>query len=246
LPLNLFHARRHARRQLPLLNRARPEAGSSHRGSGAGSRVTGIAALVLLAAAVSACRQDMHDAPRYEPLEASTFFADGRSSRMLLANTVSRGSLREDRHLYEGIVNGQPAETFPMPVTAEVMARGHERFNVFCSPCHGRTGEGDGMIVQRGFRKPPSYHEDRLRNAPVGYFFDVMTHGFGAMQDYSAQLPVPDRWAIAAYIRALQFSQRASIDDVPADRRADLDRPAGAAAGEQQPPASAPGQQEAR
>jgi hypothetical protein len=181
----------------------------------------------------------MHDAPRYEPLEASTFFADGRSSRTLVANTVARGQLKEDRHLYEGIVDGKPAETFPMPVTAEVMARGHERFNVFCSPCHGRTGEGDGMIVQRGFRKPPSFHEDRLRNAPVGYFFDVMTHGFGAMQDYSAQVPVADRWAIAAYVRALQFSQRATVDDVPADRRADLDRPA--AAGPERPqPQEAP------
>jgi mono/diheme cytochrome c family protein len=187
-----------------------------------------IALLVIAAACLaSACRQDMHDAPRYEPLEATTFFADGRSSRMLVANTVPRGQLHEDRHLYEGIIDGKPAETFPMPVTAQVMARGQERFNVFCSPCHGRTGEGDGMIVQRGFRKPPSYHEDRLRNAPVGYFFDVMTHGFGAMQDYSAQLPVADRWAVAAYIRALQFSQRASVDDVPADRRAELDRAPG-------------------
>jgi len=130
-----------------------------------------------------------------------------------------------------------------MPVTAEVMARGQERFNVFCSPCHGRSGEGDGMIVQRGFRKPPSYHEDRLRNAPVGYFFDVMTHGFGAMQDYSAQVPVADRWAIAAYIRALQFSQRATVDDVPADRRADLDRPAGAAPAAPELPGAARGEQ---
>jgi len=173
----------------------------------------------------------MHDTPRYEPLEASTFFADGRASRTLVANTVPRGQLREDRHLYEGIVDGKPAETFPMPVTAEMMARGQERFNVFCSPCHGRTGEGDGMIVQRGFRRPPSYQEDRLRNAPVGYFFDVMTHGFGAMQDYSAQVPVADRWAITAYIRALQRARRGTIDDVPADRRAELDRPQGTPSG---------------
>ncbi|HUR19335.1 MAG TPA: cytochrome c [Vicinamibacterales bacterium] len=193
------------------------------------------AGLVTLALLAAGCRQDMHDAPRYEPLEASTFFADGRASRTLVANTVARGQLRQDRHLYEGIVDGKPAETLPMPVTAQVMARGQERFNVFCSPCHGRMGAGDGMIVERGFRKPPSYHEDRLRNAPVGYFFDVMTHGFGAMQDYSAQLPVADRWAIAAYIRALQFSQRATMDDVPADKRADLDRPAGAAAASEQP-----------
>jgi mono/diheme cytochrome c family protein len=166
----------------------------------------------------------MHDAPRYEPLEASTFFADGRGSRTLVANTVARGTLREDEHLYQGKINGQLADTFPMPVTLEVMERGRERFNVFCAPCHGRTGQGNGMVVQRGFRAPPSYHEDRLRTAPVGYFFDVMTNGFGAMQDYAAQVPVADRWAIAAYIRALQFSQRATVNDVPANRRADLDR----------------------
>ena len=180
----------------------------------------------------------MHDAPRYEPLEASAFFADGRGSRTLVANTVARGTLREDEHLYQGKINGQLADSFPMPVTLDVMARGRERFNVFCSPCHGRTGQGNGMVVQRGFRAPPSYHEDRLRNAPVGYFFDVMTNGFGAMQDYAAQVPVTDRWAIAAYIRALQFSQRATVNDVPADRRAELDQPA-AVAGE---PAAAPPQ----
>ena len=188
-------------------------------------------ALLLVAVAVgSGCRQDMHDAPRYDPLEKSAFFADEQSARPLVANTVARGLLREDRHFYEGVLDGKPADTFPMAVTAATLERGHERFNVFCSPCHGRTGEGNGMIVQRGFRKPPSYHEDRLRNAPVGYFFDVMTHGFGAMQDYASQLPPADRWAVAAYIRALQLSQRASIDDVPAERRADLDRPAPAAA----------------
>jgi mono/diheme cytochrome c family protein len=187
---------------------------------------------VLLAAVVAlgaGCRQDMHDAPRYDPLERSAFFSDSQSARPLVANTVARGQLREDRHLYEGIVDGKPADTFPMAVTAATLQRGQERFDVFCSPCHGRTGEGNGLIVQRGFRQPPSYHEDRLRNAPVGYFFDVMTHGFGAMQDYSSQLPVADRWAIAAYIRALQLSQRAGLDDVPAERRGDLDRPAPAA-----------------
>jgi mono/diheme cytochrome c family protein len=174
---------------------------------------------------LAGCRQDMHDAPRLDPLEASTFFTDGQASRMYVPNTVARGLLRQDEHLYQGRVNGQLAETFPMPVTAEVMARGQERFNVFCSPCHGPTGAGNGMVVQRGFRAPTSYHEDRLRNAPVGYYFDVMTNGFGAMQDYAAQVPVADRWAIAAYIRALQLSQRATVNDVPADRRADLDRP---------------------
>lgn len=171
----------------------------------------------------------MHDAPRYDPLEASAFFANGQSARPLVANTVARGQLREDRHLNEGVVDGRAAEIFPMEVTPAIMARGQERYTVFCSPCHGATGEGNGMIVQRGFRQPPSYHDDRLRNAPVGYFFDVMTHGFGAMQDYSSQLPVADRWAIAAYMRALQFSQRANVADVPADRRGDLDRQPGTA-----------------
>jgi mono/diheme cytochrome c family protein len=175
---------------------------------------------------LSACRQDMHDAPRYEPLEASAFFTDGRAARMPVANTVARGTLREDTHLYQGKIDGQLADTFPMPVTDELMARGRERFNVFCSPCHGRTGQGNGMVVQRGFRAPPSFHEERLRMAPVGYFFDVQTNGFGAMSDYAAQVPVADRWAIAAFIRALQFSERATVDDVPAERRAELDQPA--------------------
>ena len=186
-------------------------------------RVLGAVAVSL---ALAGCRQDMHDAPRYEPLEASTFFANGQASRMLVANTVPRGLLRADTHLNEGRVDGQLATTFPMAITPAVMQRGQERFNVFCSPCHGRTGSGNGMVVQRGFRAPPSYHEDRLRNAPVGYFFDVMTNGFGAMQDYASQVPVADRWAIAAYIRALQLSQRATVADVPANRRAELDRPA--------------------
>jgi hypothetical protein len=185
-----------------------------------------VAVLVLAGLVLAGCRQDMHDAPRYEPLERSTFFRDGQASRPLVANTVARGQLREDRHLFEGVVDGRPAEVFPMPVTTAVLERGRDRFNVFCSPCHGRTGEGNGMIVQRGFRRPPSYHDVRLREAPVGYFFDVMTRGFGAMQDYSAQLPVDDRWAVAAYIRVLQLSQHATIDDVPVDRRDQLEQAA--------------------
>ena len=195
-----------------------------------------VVAVALAGVAVAACRQDMHDAPRYEPLEATTFFTNGQASRTPVANTVARGQLREDDHLYQGKIDGQLTDVFPMPVTAEVMERGRERFNVFCSPCHGRTGMGNGMVVQRGFRAPPSYHDDRLRNAPVGYYFDVMTHGFGAMQDYAAQIPVADRWAIAAYIRALQLSQRAAVTDVPADRRAELDRSVEATPGN--PPAA--------
>jgi len=192
-------------------------------------------AVVIAAACVAlvGCRQDMHDAPSYDPLQGTNFFANGAASRPLVANTVARGQLRADEHLYTGKINGQVATEFPMPVTKAVLDRGQERFNVYCSPCHGRTGEGNGMIVQRGFRQPPSYHDERLRNAPVGYFFDVMTNGFGAMQDYSAQVTVPDRWAIAAYIRVLQVSRSATVNDVPADRRGDLDRPADA----QAPPA---------
>ena len=186
-------------------------------------------ALIVGCLMLAGCRQDMHDAPRYDPLEASTFFSDGRGSRSLVPNTVPRGLLREDEHLYQGKIDGQLANSFPMPITDDLMARGRERFNVFCSPCHGATGQGNGMIVQRGFRAPPSYHEERLRTAPVGYFYDVMTNGFGAMQDYASQVPVTDRWYIAAYIRALQLSQRATIADVPADRRATLDQPAAAA-----------------
>jgi mono/diheme cytochrome c family protein len=217
--------------------------------------------IVTLASALAACRQDMHDAPRYEPLEESAFFPDGRASRVLVVNTVARGQLREDEHLYTGKIGGQLATEFPMPVTGATMTRGQERFNVFCSPCHGRTGDGTGMIVQRGFRQPPSYYEERLRNAPVGYLVDVMTNGFGAMQDYSAQVPVADRWAIAAYIRALQFSRQGTVNDVPADRREELDRspvtpdpppppagaaPAGGAPVGTPPPASAPAQRPAQ
>ena len=194
--------------------------------------LTRVIVLMAATAALGACRQDMHDAPRYEPLEASSFFNDGQSARMPVANTVSRNPLTDgDELLYTGKINGTLANQFPIPVTAAVLARGQERYDIFCSPCHGRTGKGDGIVVQRGMRQPPSFMEDRLRNAAAGYFFDVMTHGFGAMQDYAAQIPVEDRWAIVAYERALQFSQHAATGDVPDDRRGDLDRPA-APAGE--------------
>jgi mono/diheme cytochrome c family protein len=190
-------------------------------------------ALLLTVVSLAACRQDMHDTPRYEPLEASAFFTDGSSARTPVANTVSRNPLTDnDELLYTGKINGTLANAFPMAITAAVLARGQERYNIFCAPCHGRTGKGDGMIVQRGMRQPPSFMEDRLRNAAAGYFFDVMTHGFGAMQDYAAQIPVDDRWAIVAYERALQFSQHAAIDDVPDTLRDSLDRPATPPAGE--------------
>ncbi len=184
------------------------------------------AALVLVVCAfLGACRQDMHNQPKYRGLRASEFFADGSSARPLVEGTIARGTLQDDEAFFTGKVDKVTVKELPFPVDEAVLNRGQERFNIYCSPCHDRTGSGNGMVVQRGFRAPPSYHEDRLRNAPVGYFFDVMTHGFGAMQDYAAQVPVADRWAIAAYIRALQLSQRATTADVPRDKVAELDAP---------------------
>jgi mono/diheme cytochrome c family protein len=159
----------------------------------------------------------MHDQPKYIPLRPSTFFADARSARPIVAGTVARGQLHEDVLLYTGKDNGADAAVFPFAVDEQVMARGRERFNIYCSPCHGSAGFGDGMVVRRGYRAPPSFHDDRLRNAPVGHFFDVVSNGFGAMPDYAAQIRAEDRWAIVAYIRALQLSEHATVNDVPAE-----------------------------
>jgi mono/diheme cytochrome c family protein len=171
---------------------------------------------------LTGCRQDMHDQPKYTPLRESSFFADGRSARTPVEGTVARGQLRDDPLLYTGEVGGEDATIFPFPVDEAVMARGRERYDIFCSPCHARTGLGDGVVVLRGYRRPPTFHDDRLRAAPVGHFFDVITNGFGAMPDYASQIKVEDRWAIAAYIRALQLSGNATLADVPADRRGAL------------------------
>jgi mono/diheme cytochrome c family protein len=187
-----------------------------------GSRVLVGCGLALLAAG---CRQDMHNQPNYSALEESTFFADGQASRPLVEGTVARGHLNEDTLLYTGKEGDDNATMFPFPVTEAVMARGQERFNIYCSPCHGRTGQGDGMIVRRGYRRPPPLGEDRLREQPPGHFFDVITNGFGAMPDYAAQIQAADRWAIVAYVRALQLSAHASLDEVPAADRSKLDEP---------------------
>ena len=182
-----------------------------------------LGALVLAAAALTACRQDMHDQPKYIPLRPSSFFTDGRSARPLIEGTVARGHLNEDTLYYTGKgPDGKPAKEFPMPVTKELIVRGEQRFHIYCTPCHDRTGNGNGMVVRRGYRRPPTYHSDRLREQPNGYFFDVITNGFGAMPDYAAQVEPQDRWAIVAYIRALQLSQQASINDVPAEARGQL------------------------
>lgn len=174
-----------------------------------------VAALALALVVLAGCRQDMHDQPKFKPLRINTFYPDNRSARPLVDGTVARADLREDSYYYTGKVNGQPGTEFPFPVTREVLERGEERYNIYCSPCHSRIGDGNGMIVQRGFKRPPSYHTDRLRQAPIGHFFDVMTNGFGAMSEYKSQVSVSDRWAIAAYIRALQLSQDATRADVP-------------------------------
>jgi len=196
-----------------------PVAISGHGGgSGRGPRIRAAALLLMLATQLQffGCRRDMQDQPKYKAFQPSSFFADGRASRPLVAHTVARGHLDDDTLLYTGKSNGAPAQMFPLPVTRAVLERGHQRYDIFCSPCHDRVGNGNGMIVQRGYRRPQPFHSDRLRTAPPGYFFDVITNGFGVMPTYAAQVPVRDRWAIVAYIRALQLSQHATLADVPA------------------------------
>jgi len=168
-------------------------------------------ALVLAAG----CRQDMHDGPYVERFEKSDFFSDGRGSRLPVAGAVAYGDLRADAHLYTGYVNGEPAAEFPFPVTREVVERGRTRFNIFCQPCHGAIGDGYGSIVQRGFQQPPSYHINRLRNAPAGHFYNVIANGYGRMYSFNDRIQVNDRWAIVAYIRALQLSQAAPLNELP-------------------------------
>jgi mono/diheme cytochrome c family protein len=172
---------------------------------------------------LAACSGQMSNQPKLEPLEPSTFFEEGAGSRALVPNTVARGQLRTDSHRYEGTVNGAPAEDFPFPVTLAVVERGRERYNIYCTPCHGYDGYGQGMIVVRGFSPPPSLHEERLRTAPPGYLFQVITNGIGVMYSYGDRVPPDDRWAIIAYIRALQLSQNQTLDAVPADERPQLE-----------------------
>lgn len=174
---------------------------------------------LLILLVLGGCRQDMHDQPRFKPLAKNDFYADMRSARAPVEGTVARGELRADTYFYTGYVGDLPGDYMPFPADAEVLARGQQRFNIYCAPCHSRVGDGNGMVAQRGFIPPPSYHTDRLRKAPLGYFFGVITNGFGAMPDYASQIPARDRWAIVAYIKALQLSQSAAMSDVPKDQK---------------------------
>ena len=157
----------------------------------------------------------MQDQPRYKPLAESDFYTDLRSARPPVEGAVARGQLHEDAYLYTGKIGANPGDYMPFPVTEEVVTRGRQRYNIYCAPCHSRLGDGNGVIVQRGFKHPPSFQTERLRKAPLGYFFDVMTNGFGVMPDYASQIQARDRWFIVAYIRALELSQGATAGDVP-------------------------------
>ena len=184
---------------------------------------TDILALALLALGATACRQKMADQPAYRPLQYSDFWGDARSERDPVPGTVARGHLKDDDAYFTGMRNGEFVNVVPRPVDREMLERGRERFDIFCAPCHDRLGEGQGMVVRRGFPQPPSLHIDRLREAKPGYMFDVITRGFGRQPDMAAQIPVADRWAIVAYMKVLQYSQHAPLDAVPAAERQKLE-----------------------
>jgi mono/diheme cytochrome c family protein len=176
--------------------------------------------MMLAITVLSACRIDMHVQPRQNPLSRSDFFPDQRSERPPVEGTVARGQLHEDSYFYTGKLGNNPGDAMPFAVTTEVLQRGRERYNIFCAPCHSRLGDGNGFVPSRGFSKmPPSFHIARLQKAPVGYFYDVITEGFGIMPDYASQIPPQDRWDIVAYVRALQLSQNATMADVPAGQK---------------------------
>jgi len=185
-----------------------------------------VTALLIAAAVLSGCRQDMHNTPVAQPLRESMFAKGVSASRAPVEGTVARGTLQDDAAFFTGKDGAAAANALPFALTADVLDRGEQRFNIYCTPCHGLSGQGDGMIVRRGYRQPPSFHVDRLLQAPIGHFYDVMTNGFGAMPDYRAQIAPRDRWAIAAYVRALQLSQHATAADIPAEERQKLGQPA--------------------
>jgi mono/diheme cytochrome c family protein len=178
--------------------------------------------IALCLALLAGCRQEMAQQPRHEPLAASAFFEDGRSSRDLVPGTVARGQGPEAAPWSRGSASGEAVTTLPWPLTHDLLARGQERYNIVCTPCHDRVGTGHGMIVRRGYPRPPSFHIPRLRQAPIGHLFAVMSDGYGAMPAYGDLVAPPDRWAIAVYIRALQLSQYAPVAELPAEMRKQL------------------------
>jgi hypothetical protein len=183
---------------------------------------------VALVVFLAGCRSEMYDQPRYEPYEASDFFDDGTSARPLVPGTVPRRDPRDQGPWSEelfttGKTAGKLVQSLPFPVDRPVLERGQERFRIYCTPCHGELGDGRGMIVQRGFSPPPSFHTNEIRNKPVGHYFDVMTRGFGTMYSYAGRIPARDRWAIAAYIKALQVSQHALASDLTTEERSKLE-----------------------
>jgi Cytochrome C oxidase, cbb3-type, subunit III len=179
--------------------------------------------LAVCVVGFAGCTQEMAEQPRYDPLEPSAFFDDGRSARHLIPGTVARGFLHLEEHLYTGRVAGELMDSLPFALTRQLLARGQERYDIYCAPCHDRIGNGQGMVVRRGFSPPPSFHSERLRQLPMGHFFIVMTNGYGTMPDYAAQVPPHDRWAVAAYIRALQLSQYAALADLSEGERRRLE-----------------------
>lgn len=185
-------------------------------------RACGIACLAAIGMLLAGCRLDMHVQPKYLPYDPTNFFGDGRSERPPVPGTIARGHLRLDELLYTGRENGAVVDKFPFPITRADLERGRERYNIYCTPCHDYNGGGHGMIVQRGFPPPPTFHIDRLRVVPAGHFFDVITHGFGSMYSYASRVEPEDRWRIAAYIRALQLSHHATIQDAPSAMRRKL------------------------
>jgi mono/diheme cytochrome c family protein len=187
-------------------------------------RTSGVLSLGALAAIslLAGCRQDMHNQPKFIPQRGTDFFADGRSARPQVEHTVARDQLREDQYFSTGLVNGKEQDALPFPATLAVLERGQERYNVYCTPCHSRVGNGKGAIVQRGYYKAGNFQSTRLQQAPLGHFFWVITHGYGVMPNYAVEIRPEDRWAIVAYIRALQLSRHATLDDVPPGERAKL------------------------
>jgi hypothetical protein len=219
----MLHLRKH------LCGDGRPfgklRAGSRPSGRAKLDGLSAVAALLVITLS-AACRIDMHVQPRVNPLARSDFFTDQRSARPPVEGTVARGQLHDDTYFYTGKLGSSPGDYMPFPVTKEVLERGRERYNIFCAPCHSRVGDGNGFVPSRGFaRKPPSFHIQRLQKAPLGYFYDVMTNGFGTMPDYASQISPQDRWNVVAYIRALQLSQSASMADVPTGQMVPSDSP---------------------